>query len=125
MPERRRPHRRSRRSYKRPPNADPNSEPNPYRDGDPEIATESTATPEGFSGDEGGDGGGSGSEGGGGDNESTEGPGPGDLQPGNIAANLQSASEFLAEQKQIPEAAPLKTFQDAIYTKGLPDALKQ
>ncbi|KRD07703.1 glycine/betaine ABC transporter substrate-binding protein [Mycobacterium sp. Root265] len=48
-----------------------------------------------------------------------------DGKPGNIAANLQSASEFLAEQKQIPEAAPLKTFQDAIYTKGLPDALKQ
>lgn len=48
-----------------------------------------------------------------------------DGKPGNIAANLQSASEFLAEQKQIPEAAPLTTFQDAIYTKGLPDALKQ
>ena len=48
-----------------------------------------------------------------------------DGNPGNIAANLQSASEFLAEQKQIPEAAPLKTFQDAIYTKGLPDALTQ
>lgn len=48
-----------------------------------------------------------------------------DGKPGNIAANLQSASEFLAEQKQIPEAAPLATFQDAIYTTGLPDALKQ
>lgn len=48
-----------------------------------------------------------------------------DGKPGNIAANLQSASEFLAEQQQIPEAAPLQTFQDAIYTKGLPDALKQ
>jgi taurine transport system substrate-binding protein len=46
-------------------------------------------------------------------------------KPGNLAANLQSASEFLAEQKQIPSAAPLQTFQDAIYTKGLPDALKQ
>lgn len=46
-----------------------------------------------------------------------------DGNPGNIAANLQSASEFLAEQGQIPEAAPLQTFQDAIYTKGLPDAL--
>lgn len=44
---------------------------------------------------------------------------------GNIAANLQSASEFLASQQQIPEAAPLETFQKAIYTKGLPDALKQ
>jgi taurine transport system substrate-binding protein len=48
-----------------------------------------------------------------------------DGTPGNIATNLQSASEFLAAQKQIPTAAPLKTFQDAIYTKGLPDALKQ
>ena len=45
--------------------------------------------------------------------------------PGNIAANLQSASQFLAEQKQIPTAAPLSTFQGAIYTKGLPGALKQ
>jgi taurine transport system substrate-binding protein len=44
--------------------------------------------------------------------------------PGNLAANLESASQFLAEQKQIPAAAPLKTFQDAIYTKGLPGALK-
>jgi taurine transport system substrate-binding protein len=48
-----------------------------------------------------------------------------DGAPGNIAANLESASQFLAEQKQIPAAAPLKTFQDAIYTKGLPDALNQ
>jgi taurine transport system substrate-binding protein len=48
-----------------------------------------------------------------------------DGAPGNIAANLESASQFLAEQKQIPAAAPLKTFQDAIYTKGLPDALSQ
>jgi taurine transport system substrate-binding protein len=48
-----------------------------------------------------------------------------DGAPGNIAANLESASEFLAEQKQIPNAAPLKTFQDAIYTKGLPGALNQ
>ena len=44
-------------------------------------------------------------------------------KPGNIAANLENASKFLAEQKQIPAAAPLKTFQDAIYTKGLPDAI--
>ena len=43
--------------------------------------------------------------------------------PGNIAANLQSASQFLADQKQIPGAADLKTFQDAIYTKGLPGAI--
>jgi taurine transport system substrate-binding protein len=46
-----------------------------------------------------------------------------DGAPGNLAANLESASEFLADQKQIPSAAPLKTFQDAIYTKGLPGAL--
>lgn len=45
--------------------------------------------------------------------------------PGNIATNLESASQFLAEQKQIPDAAPLKTFQDAIYTKGLPGVLTQ
>jgi taurine transport system substrate-binding protein len=44
---------------------------------------------------------------------------------GNIAVNLQSASQFLAEQTQIPAAAPLKTFQDAIYVKGLPDAITQ
>jgi taurine transport system substrate-binding protein len=48
-----------------------------------------------------------------------------DGAPGNIANNLESASQFLAEQKQIPTAAPLKTFQDAIYTKGLPGALAQ
>jgi taurine transport system substrate-binding protein len=44
---------------------------------------------------------------------------------GNIAKNLQAASQFLAEQNQIPAAAPLKTFQDAIYVKGLPGALAQ
>ena len=44
-------------------------------------------------------------------------------KPGNIAANLESASQFLAEQKQIPAAAPLSTFQNAVYTKGLPDVL--
>jgi taurine transport system substrate-binding protein len=48
-----------------------------------------------------------------------------ETQAGNIANNLESASQFLAEQKQIPAAAPLQTFQDAIYTKGLPDVLKQ
>jgi taurine transport system substrate-binding protein len=46
-------------------------------------------------------------------------------KPGNIAVNLQSASQFLAEQKQIPSAAPLGTFQKAIYTKGLPGVLSQ
>jgi taurine transport system substrate-binding protein len=45
--------------------------------------------------------------------------------PGELAANLQSASEFLAEQNQIPEAAPLQTFQDAIYTKGLPGVITE
>ena len=45
------------------------------------------------------------------------------INPGNVAANLESASQFLAEQKQIPAAAPLKTFQDAIYTQGLPDVI--
>lgn len=49
----------------------------------------------------------------------------GDGKPGNIANNLQSASQFLADQKQIPSAAPLQTFQDAIYTKGLPGVLSQ
>jgi len=48
-----------------------------------------------------------------------------DGNPGNIAANLQSASQFLADQKQIPTAASLQTFQDAIYTKGLPGAIAQ
>jgi taurine transport system substrate-binding protein len=44
-------------------------------------------------------------------------------KPGNVAANLQSAPQFLADQKQIPAAAPLTTFQDAIYTKGLPGVI--
>jgi taurine transport system substrate-binding protein len=48
-----------------------------------------------------------------------------DGKPGNIAVNLQSASQFLADQKQIPSAASLETFQDAIYTKGLPGVLSQ
>jgi taurine transport system substrate-binding protein len=48
-----------------------------------------------------------------------------DGKPGNIAANLQSASQFLAAQLQIPSAASLPTFQDAIYTKGLPGAITQ
>ena len=46
-------------------------------------------------------------------------------KPGNIAANLQSASQFLADQRQIPSAASLQTFQDAIYTKGLPSVITQ
>jgi taurine transport system substrate-binding protein len=48
-----------------------------------------------------------------------------DGEPGNLAANLESASQFLAEQKQIPAAAPLSVFQDAIYTTGLPDVLSR
>ena len=48
-----------------------------------------------------------------------------DAKPGNIAVNLQSASQFLADQKQIPSAAPLQTFEAAIYTKGLPGAITQ
>lgn len=48
-----------------------------------------------------------------------------DGEPGNLAVNLQSASQFLADQKQIPMAAPLSTFQAAIYTRGLPGALTQ
>ncbi len=46
-------------------------------------------------------------------------------KPGNIAVNLQSASQFLADQKQIPAASPLSTFQEAVYTKGLPGVLSQ
>ncbi len=45
--------------------------------------------------------------------------------PGNIAVNLQSASQFLADLKQIPSAASLQTFQGAVYTKGLPGAITQ
>jgi taurine transport system substrate-binding protein len=48
-----------------------------------------------------------------------------DGSPGNLAANLQSSSQFLFEQKQIEAAAPLKTFQEALYTTGLPGALTQ
>lgn len=44
-------------------------------------------------------------------------------KPGNLANNLQSASQFLADQKQIPAAAPLSVFQNALYTQGLPNAL--
>jgi len=43
--------------------------------------------------------------------------------PGNLAVNLQSASQFLADQKQIPTAAPLTVFQNALYTTGLPDVI--
>lgn len=48
-----------------------------------------------------------------------------DGEPGNLAVNLESASQFLADQKQIPAAAPLSVFQAALYTKGLPGVLTQ
>jgi taurine transport system substrate-binding protein len=48
-----------------------------------------------------------------------------DGAPGNLAANLESASQFLADQKQIPSAAPLQAFQAAVYTKGLPGVLSE
>jgi len=46
-----------------------------------------------------------------------------DGRPGGLADNLESASKFLAEQQQIPAAAPLAVFHKAIYTKGLPESL--
>lgn len=46
-------------------------------------------------------------------------------KPGHIARDLQSASQFLADQKQIPAAAPLSTFENAIYTKGLPGVISR
>lgn len=48
-----------------------------------------------------------------------------DGKPGNLAVDLQSASQFLADQKQIPAPAPLSAFQNALYTTGLPDALNR
>lgn len=48
-----------------------------------------------------------------------------DGRPGNVAENLHSAAVFLAEQKQIPAAPPLSTFQSAIYTRGLPSVVDQ
>ena len=48
-----------------------------------------------------------------------------DGKPGNLAVNLESASQFLADQKQIPAPAPLSTFQNAIYTTGLPNVLSR
>ncbi|TDZ81939.1 ABC transporter substrate-binding protein [Mycobacteroides salmoniphilum] len=48
-----------------------------------------------------------------------------DGKPGHIAVDLQSASQFLAEQKQIPTAAPLSTFENAVYTKGLPGVISR
>ena len=48
-----------------------------------------------------------------------------DGEPGNLANDLESASQFLAEQKQIPAAAPLSVFENAIYTRGLPKVLSR
>lgn len=45
--------------------------------------------------------------------------------PGNLAVNLQSAAQFLAEQKQIESAPTLSVFQNALYVRGLPDVLAQ
>ena len=42
---------------------------------------------------------------------------------GNLAVNLQSAAQFLADQNQIDAAPGLDTFQKAIYVKGLPNVL--
>lgn len=41
--------------------------------------------------------------------------------PGNLAANLEDAASFLADQQQIPSAPSLQTFQDAIHNEGLED----
>lgn len=46
-----------------------------------------------------------------------------DGKPGNVAENLHSAAQFLVEQQQIPSAPALSVFQQAIYTKGLPDVV--
>nr|WP_221333577.1 ABC transporter substrate-binding protein [Nocardia transvalensis] len=43
--------------------------------------------------------------------------------PGNLAANLHSAAEFLAAQQQIPSAPSLEAYRDALYVKGLPNVL--
>lgn len=45
-------------------------------------------------------------------------------KPGNLAANLQDAGKFLVGQNQIPEAPALEVFQDAIYTDGLEDDVR-
>jgi taurine transport system substrate-binding protein len=45
-------------------------------------------------------------------------------KPGNLAVNLEDAGEFLVQQNQIPEAPSLEVFQDAIYTDGLEDDVR-
>ncbi|SDD55416.1 taurine ABC transporter substrate-binding protein [Rhodococcus tukisamuensis] len=44
--------------------------------------------------------------------------------PGNLANNLHSAAQFLAEQKQIGAAPDLAVFQQALYVEGLPGAVQ-
>ena len=46
-----------------------------------------------------------------------------DGAPGRLAHVLQSAAQFLADQKQIPAAPAEADFAAAVYTKGLPDVL--
>ncbi|NMO00528.1 ABC transporter substrate-binding protein [Gordonia sp. TBRC 11910] len=48
-----------------------------------------------------------------------------DGKPGNLAVNLASAAQFLADQQQIPSAPALDVLQKAIYTKGLPGVFSQ
>lgn len=48
-----------------------------------------------------------------------------DGKPGNLATKLQSAAQFLAEQKQIPAAPPLSVFENGLYTRGLPLVLSR
>ncbi|MCJ0901977.1 ABC transporter substrate-binding protein [Rhodococcus sp. ARC_M6] len=45
--------------------------------------------------------------------------------PGNLAVNLRSAAQFLAEQKQIESVPEPTVFQNALYVRGLPDVLAQ
>lgn len=44
--------------------------------------------------------------------------------PGNLAVNLQDAGQFLVNQQQIPEAPELSVFQDALWTEGLEDDVR-
>jgi ABC-type taurine transport system substrate-binding protein len=45
-------------------------------------------------------------------------------KPGNLAVNLQDAAKFLVGQQQIPEAPDLQVFQDALYSEGLEDDVR-
>jgi taurine transport system substrate-binding protein len=44
--------------------------------------------------------------------------------PGNLAQNLQSAAQFLADQKQVDKAADLVELRKALYVDGLPGDLQ-